>query len=181
MTDTTHLYRHYDSKSTLLYVGVSLNAVVRLSQHKKTSHWFKDLARVEMECFPDRKKALKAERDAIIKEDPVHNIRLKQFKIPEKPQKSRDDLLESVVTFRTMYRLYEAASALCISEPALKRLVDAGEIGSVIIDYRKNRWGVKPVICITGWQMIEYVEHLENESKNAKNREEDRARLGQDS
>jgi hypothetical protein len=36
----TELYRHYDAEGNLLYVGISLNSVVRLTQHRQASGWF---------------------------------------------------------------------------------------------------------------------------------------------
>ena len=76
-------------------------------------------------------------------------------------------MLDDIVRFRPIYSLSEAASALCISEPVLKRIIDAGKIGTIINGYRSySRWPEpRPIICITGWQLIEYIEHLENESK----------------
>ena len=70
----TYLYRHFDGKGNLLYVGISVNAFVRLSQHKG-SGWFNSIANVTLEAFPSRDAAIKAEQAAILKEKPQHNIR----------------------------------------------------------------------------------------------------------
>jgi hypothetical protein len=70
-----HLYRHFDGMGRLLYVGESLNAVVRLAAHGKSAHWFDDIRRVEIEVFPDRESARAAETKAIRDERPLHNIR----------------------------------------------------------------------------------------------------------
>ena len=69
-----HLYRHFDASGALLYVGVSLSAVQRLAQHKNCSHWFEQIARVEIETFTDRQQALDAERKAVATEKPRHNV-----------------------------------------------------------------------------------------------------------
>jgi predicted GIY-YIG superfamily endonuclease len=70
---TNYLYRHFDSEGKLLYIGISLNALTRLSQHKK-SKWIEDIANVKLEKFPDRQSAMDAEKNAIKKEHPLHNI-----------------------------------------------------------------------------------------------------------
>jgi predicted GIY-YIG superfamily endonuclease len=70
----TALYRHFDSDGRLLYVGISLNVVARLSEHCKTSHWFGSITRIDVERFRSRQAALAAERKAIRTEKPLHNI-----------------------------------------------------------------------------------------------------------
>jgi hypothetical protein len=72
-TKPTALYRHFDSDGRLLYVGISLSAIIRLAEHR-ASPWFDDIARVEIERHPTRKAALAAERKAIRDERPLHNI-----------------------------------------------------------------------------------------------------------
>jgi hypothetical protein len=42
----TSLYRHFDADGVLLYVGVSLWAVSRLTQHRHGSRWFHKIANV---------------------------------------------------------------------------------------------------------------------------------------
>jgi len=68
----TQLYRHYDARKRLLYVGISLSAVSRLSQHKDKT-WFTEIARVTVENFPSREMALSAEAAAIKAERPLYN------------------------------------------------------------------------------------------------------------
>lgn len=70
----TALYRHYDAEGVLLYVGISLTPMKRLSGHRRKSHWSGKIARVEMEWHPSRAAAIKAERMAIKKEWPRHNV-----------------------------------------------------------------------------------------------------------
>ncbi len=73
MTQKTHLYRHFDAQGRLLYVGISLSAVKRLSQHGKESRWANQIANVTIETLPSREDALEAERQAIIAERPLYN------------------------------------------------------------------------------------------------------------
>lgn len=70
----TALYRHFDADGRLLYVGISLNAVARLCQHRRDAHWFGDIARIDIEWHPSRTAADKAEREAIVAECPLHNV-----------------------------------------------------------------------------------------------------------
>ena len=70
----TCLYRHFASDDTLLYVGISLNHLHRLGQHKNNAHWYDRIVRVTIERFPTRKEAKAAEDTAIANENPECNI-----------------------------------------------------------------------------------------------------------
>lgn len=69
----TALYRHFDADGKLLYVGISLNAVARLSQHKLHADWFDQIANVTVEWLESRVAALDAEIRAIRTESPAWN------------------------------------------------------------------------------------------------------------
>jgi hypothetical protein len=69
-----HLYRAFDGDGRLLYVGISLNALNRLSEHKRSSGWFGHVARVEVEHMPSREFAASAEIHAIRTERPLWNV-----------------------------------------------------------------------------------------------------------
>ncbi len=71
----TALYRHFDKDGNLLYVGVSLNAIERTISHRDKSHWYQDIARIEIEWLHSRSAAYYAEKKAIQSEHPRHNIR----------------------------------------------------------------------------------------------------------
>jgi hypothetical protein len=73
MSEDTCLYRHFDDAGKLLYVGISLNALKRLHEHRE-KHWFRRIARVEIEWFSTWEEALAAEAKAIIDENPECNI-----------------------------------------------------------------------------------------------------------
>ena len=77
-TERTSLYRHFAEDDTLLYVGISLSTVSRLSQHKDDSDWFYNITKITIEHFSTRKEAEKAECIAIKTEYPAHNIRHKK-------------------------------------------------------------------------------------------------------
>lgn len=152
------LYRHYDEAGVLLYVGVSLNALNRLSQHKE-SHWFHDIASVKIEGLPSREDALAAETKAIQAENPLYNIQKKYSREDlTKTEESRTQLTRRIVSFHPMYTISEAADILSTCASAVKRLIDAGKLGSVPGLGRNKR-------MVTGWQIIEFIEHLEASNK----------------
>ena len=72
---TCQLYRHFGEDGELLYVGISLSAVARLSAHNQSATWANSIRRVEIQAFPDRRLAELAEATAIQNERPKHNIR----------------------------------------------------------------------------------------------------------
>ena len=73
MSKDTALYRQYNANRELLYIGISCNVGSRTSQHKKAT-WFKEIAIISIEHFPDRESALAAEILAIKKEKPLYNF-----------------------------------------------------------------------------------------------------------
>lgn len=70
----TALYRHFDAEGRLLYVGISLSAVQRLEQHKRSAGWFGEITRIDVEWWPMRELAEQAERAAIWQEKPAWNV-----------------------------------------------------------------------------------------------------------
>ena len=115
----TQLYRHYDSEGTLLYVGISLSALMRLMQHKENADWFLDITKITIQNFPTRQKALDAETQAIVTENPKHNIAKKKAKYKpqtytEIKQKLHDDY-EKIPEYykdKFMFRINEACEIL---------------------------------------------------------------------
>jgi len=90
--EPTQLYRHFDAQGRLLYVGISLSAVARLTQHRNSSDWYSQISRVEIQKFDTRLEAEGAEWEAIQKENPIHNIignkptsRLSKFEREKRP------------------------------------------------------------------------------------------------
>lgn len=70
------LYRFYDADDTLLYVGLSINPGKRFERHKADKEWWTEVARIDMEQFPDIDALRTGERTAIQSERPRHNIRM---------------------------------------------------------------------------------------------------------
>lgn len=74
-TQVSHyLYRLYNDKDELLYIGISKSAIHRLHQHLETQPWAEQIAKQTIERFASRQKLESAERKAILKEKPKHNI-----------------------------------------------------------------------------------------------------------
>lgn len=88
MSDETSLYRYYNSKDELLYIGISMSAIVRAHQHKR-KEWFASVCKITIERYPDRDEALLAETDAIINERPLYNIHKQLKESKTDPEKDR--------------------------------------------------------------------------------------------
>jgi len=69
------LYRQYDCDENLMYIGTSLAFFERLSGHRSHSHWFDRVSKITLERFDTKTLLLKAEKLAIIKEEPLFNLR----------------------------------------------------------------------------------------------------------
>ncbi len=163
----TQLYRHFDEEDNLLYVGVSLSALHRLGQHRHHSQWFETIKKVTIETFPTREEALEAERRSIRVEKPLHNVRHQVKEI--RPRSSRvqdsvDALTWNIVNFQPTYSVVEVSTILGCSVHSIKTLTETGEMGHIKFKYGKDRTRIR----ITGWQFLEYIEHLENIPKRCK-------------
>jgi excinuclease UvrABC nuclease subunit len=70
---TNLLYRHFSADGTLLYCGISLDAITRQGAHERLAGWFKQVRRIEITSYPTRTEAAAAEIVAIQNEKPRHN------------------------------------------------------------------------------------------------------------
>ncbi len=68
------LYRMFDANGELLYVGISCHAQTRFRQHFDKQPWGKDVRDIKVEFFPNRESLSLAEKIAIKKERPKHNV-----------------------------------------------------------------------------------------------------------
>lgn len=172
----TQLYRHYDANGSLLYVGISLSTVHRLGQHAYHSDWFKTISRVSIETFPTREAALLAERKAITEEGPLHNKHhTRPQELPELGRPSEDSeggLIRRLVTFRALYSPQQAAEELGVRVSFIQAAIDQDKIGYIILSEKMRNTNVGPrlirKIAISGWQLIEFIESLEETSKTKK-------------
>lgn len=68
------LYRFFDANGDLLYVGISLSALQRASEHRSDKGWWRDVTRMEVEHHDvDRADLEFMEKEAIRNERPRHN------------------------------------------------------------------------------------------------------------
>lgn len=76
MTKPYKLYRYFNSRGRLLYVGISMNPKNRNSYHRCYADWFVDAVRFEVspQEYDTKQEARAAEDDAIEDEKPKHNI-----------------------------------------------------------------------------------------------------------
>ena len=157
----TTLYRHFNANGKLLYVGISLSALQRLSQHADHSDWYNEISRVDMEHFCDRPSAMAAEKKAVTSEGPLYNIHHKKkpnkTRYQEYAEKSRDDMTARVV-FNPVYTLDEVEYVLGgIRRSALLRLMDVGQLGYYSVP--STRLDRRPKRYVSGWHVIDYLEN----------------------
>lgn len=103
------LYRHYDSKDVLLYVGISNSFFERLCGHRNHSHWFERIAYIKLSHFENQKAVLDAEKRAIKSEKPLFNAQHSEIlKIKPNPVYTIKKISEkSGINRRTLYRMIE--------------------------------------------------------------------------
>jgi len=163
-----YLYRHYDKEGSLLYVGISLSAINRLSQHKVHAHWFEKITQVTIEKFESRKEAIEAEKKAIINENPIHNLyrplKKDQSNYEKHGEMSKQQLTSRIVHFNPLYSLSDAAQTLNISSSKIKELIESKILGAILIREKwDDRWQkMQKIYKITGWQLIDFLENLES-------------------
>lgn len=172
----TSLYRHFDAEGNLLYIGISLSALNRLSQHADNSHWFEKISNVTIQHFPNRSAALVAEALAIAKENPAFNINNKRW-FPPPPEKkerrvdSENSIIKGIVNFRPMYTFQEVGKILSMNSTTVLKEVENKRLGCIKIPAKSGKPAkgthFKDKYFVTGWQLIDYIEMLEEESKDA--------------
>jgi predicted GIY-YIG superfamily endonuclease len=69
-----NLYRCFDADDQLLYIGQTANWTKRRQHHASQSSWWPLVDRVEMQSDMEKAEALEAERLAIFREQPIHNV-----------------------------------------------------------------------------------------------------------
>lgn len=74
MKAATDVYRAYDKDGALLYVGLTCDLANRLAQHKQSSSWFSEMARLSVQHFGTRREAARVEAQAIRDERPRYNV-----------------------------------------------------------------------------------------------------------
>ena len=72
----TALYRFFDSSDALLYIGITVRLRTRFREHARANatSWWPQVSYHTVSWFPTKAEAKSAERDAIRKERPTHNV-----------------------------------------------------------------------------------------------------------
>lgn len=74
MKSAFHLYRHFDDKNRLLYIGrTDRGAFQRLMEHVKLSQWAASISKVTIEHCASADELRRREELAIVKEQPAMN------------------------------------------------------------------------------------------------------------
>jgi predicted GIY-YIG superfamily endonuclease len=68
------LYRAFDAKLRLLYVGITLDFGRRMEEHRRRADWFESAAHITLERFESRAELCAAEMRVIATERPKFNI-----------------------------------------------------------------------------------------------------------
>lgn len=94
----TDLYRYFNDKDELLYVGISKSAVARAIQHQQQAEWWEEFSYMTRERFVIRGDAENAERIAIQNENPKYNIvhKVEQTNKKSKPKYNEDTMCNLV-------------------------------------------------------------------------------------
>jgi predicted GIY-YIG superfamily endonuclease len=76
------VYRMFDVDDLLLYVGMTHKPARRMTDWRKhgkadAAHWFNAVHRVSWHWYRNKPQAMRAERQAIQTEDPIHNVMLR--------------------------------------------------------------------------------------------------------
>lgn len=144
----TNLYRHFNEAGALLYVGISLSAIHRLSAHSRGSDWFSEIAKVQIENFETRELAQIAEKRAIELERPKHNLRM--VLKPKVVAKNKIEILRAeikqtdrLLTFREVQALI---GSTCKTAHTSLSLARRGMIKAVRINERTIRYTESSVL-----------------------------------
>lgn len=182
----THLYRHFNSNNELLYVGISLSAFNRLSQHKESSKWFEEISNVTIQSFDNREDALKSERIAVQEENPKYNVRLRKTTTQlrreerskllkhltnaeveeyiDRPTLQKNELINRFVRLELVYTVDEVRNFLRMRAAEVDHYIASGLLSSFTISgkYSTKLNNYKPKVMISGWSLIDFIDYLEN-------------------
>lgn len=69
------VYRCYDADERLIYVGCTVDPTGRIATHRTASWWGHEIDSVRLIVFPNKRYALRKEREAIADEQPRWNLK----------------------------------------------------------------------------------------------------------
>ncbi|EGE40818.1 GntR family transcriptional regulator [Streptomyces sp. SID4928] len=80
-SERTALYRFYDADGNLLYVGITKDTQHRFASHRRTKSWWPEVDRNEIAWLDSPALAEEAEKEAIAREKPRHNVSANAMKV----------------------------------------------------------------------------------------------------
>lgn len=127
MSERTALYRLYDDRGALLYIGISTNPYERWNTHRCDHGWWSSVARKAVEWFDTRLDAARAEAAAIRAEGPLHNKALPnedglggwRLAAPRTNQPTKPSQLRNIAIDKDMWNRF--GEAIRKAEPELDR------------------------------------------------------------
>jgi len=189
MKGSTELYRFYDEQESLLYVGISINAIMRMTQHRCASSWYEQATSITIARYKTREDALQAEKEAIKNEKPTHNIHHNNGSVIEqcvvedekpdwvtRPNGNTPDgrnTINRTVNYKPLYSAKEAGDTLSLTGDKVKKirgLIESGNMDGVLIKEETRAVNVgggetemRTVrhYAVTGWQLIDFIERLQ--------------------
>lgn len=102
----TALYRLYDARGRLLYVGITNDPKMRWLAHAGDKAWWPEVVRRDVEWVSDRPTAAQMEGEAIRTERPLHNVKIPNPVKPQSPprpklhQEIADELRQQILDGR---------------------------------------------------------------------------------
>ena len=138
------LYRHFSASGRLLYVGISHHPIVRTDSHRSGSPWFDGITRIELQKYPSRATAARAELAAIRNENPLYN----RSTVRRRPLKLADYLRTLTPLERKNFalrvpttegHLYQLAGGHCGPSLNMARAIQRASKGEVTLnDWEKQ-------------------------------------------
>ena len=121
------LYRHFDENDRLLYVGISVDALSRTIQHKRSA-WWGEVATITIQRFATRDEALRAEAEAIRCERPKHNKALADREAPRIVHEHQNEIVGITVDDLVAYfgSQVKAAEAVGLKQSTVAEWKDCG-------------------------------------------------------
>lgn len=166
MSKQQSLYRHFNKAGELLYIGVSCRILQRVKEHSKHSHWWLEIARIEIEHFKDRAEVLEAEREAIKNEKPKYNIQLRGrgFVSDQKVavQTAKETLIARVLALKPLYKLPEVPDAIGAPPSLIRAEINAGRLGFIDVPSAKSG---KLVRYVSGYHILDWIECYSTQAK----------------
>jgi hypothetical protein len=137
MSQRYHLYRHFSSDGTLLYVGQSLSAFERFRAHRRSAAWAEDATVMRIELYESRDAVRQAETRAIREEKPRFNIAGTKKKRPPRAPRPRRVSKLLLLTMRVDPSLKAAAL-----KAAAEQKMSLSALAKVAINERLRAAGI---------------------------------------